>query len=74
MTIIVETKSGKAEGFEQDDIFIFKGIPYAATQMGERRWQPPAHYGLLSSAIKSFKHFGFSFVIGYYKDSVKIKR
>jgi para-nitrobenzyl esterase len=38
---IVSTKNGKLEGFLQNDIYTFKGIPYAAAPTGNLRWLPP---------------------------------
>ncbi len=38
---IVETRSGKVEGFERDGVQVFRGIPYAAPPVGELRWQLP---------------------------------
>ena len=38
---VVETKSGKIEGSYKQDLYIFKGIPYAAPPIRERRWLPP---------------------------------
>jgi len=38
---IADTKSGKVEGYCQDNLYVFKGIPYAAPPVGELRWMPP---------------------------------
>jgi para-nitrobenzyl esterase len=38
---IVNTKSGKLEGYAVDGLFVFKGIPYAAPPVGNLRWMPP---------------------------------
>ncbi|MGE4606453.1 MAG: carboxylesterase/lipase family protein [Myxococcota bacterium] len=43
---IVETRLGRIEGIDGDEICVFKGIPYAAAPVGERRWlAPEAHEG-----------------------------
>ncbi|OGO00388.1 MAG: hypothetical protein A2Y58_05815 [Chloroflexi bacterium RBG_13_51_52] len=38
---IVSTKSGKLEGFIENDLYVFKGIPYAVPPIGTLRWMPP---------------------------------
>jgi para-nitrobenzyl esterase len=38
---IVDTRSGKIEGFERDGVHVFRGIPYAAPPVGTRRWHLP---------------------------------
>ena len=41
MNPIVETTYGKLEGSEENDLFVFRGIPYAAAPTGALRWCPP---------------------------------
>ncbi len=40
-TDIIETKSGKIQGCIEDELGIFKGIPYAEAPLGELRFSPP---------------------------------
>jgi para-nitrobenzyl esterase len=39
---IVKIDSGSLRGTRTDDLMIFKGIPYAAAPVGDRRWRAPA--------------------------------
>ncbi len=39
---IAETTSGKIEGVFRKGLYIFRGVPFAAPPVGERRWLPPA--------------------------------
>jgi len=41
MDTTVRTKQGLIEGFSEDGIFKFLGVPYAKPPVGERRWRPP---------------------------------
>jgi para-nitrobenzyl esterase len=38
---IVSIRSGKIEGILEDEVFAFKGVPYAAPPVGNFRWLPP---------------------------------
>jgi para-nitrobenzyl esterase len=38
---IVSTKNGKLEGAIKNELYVFKGIPYAAPPTGDLRWMPP---------------------------------
>ena len=38
---VIATTAGKIEGLINDGLYIFKGVPYAAPPVGERRWLPP---------------------------------
>lgn len=42
LTTIVEVTGGIIEGVEQDGIFTYKGIPFAAPPVGDLRWKAPA--------------------------------
>ena len=40
-TVIIETKSGKIQGYKENGIEIFKGIPYAEPPIDDLRFSPP---------------------------------
>lgn len=39
--LLVQTASGAVEGYEDDGVHSYRGIPYAAPPEGELRWKPP---------------------------------
>jgi para-nitrobenzyl esterase len=39
--VMVTLKSGKLEGYIDNGLYVFKGIPYAAPPVGKLRWMPP---------------------------------
>ena len=36
-----QTRTGTIEGRQKDNLFVFKGVPYAAPPVGSLRWMPP---------------------------------
>jgi para-nitrobenzyl esterase len=55
--VIVST--GKLRGINAGDIQVFKGVPYAAPPLGERRWRPPA-LPLRWDGVRDAAGYGFS--------------
>ena len=39
--LLVQTDKGPVEGFEDEGVFSYRGIPFAAPPVGELRWKPP---------------------------------
>lgn len=43
---VVRTKYGAYVGVEEDEVFSFKGVPYAKGPVGDLRWKPPQPLGM----------------------------
>jgi para-nitrobenzyl esterase len=43
---VVATTAGEVRGVEHDGVHRFRGVPYAAPPVGERRWEPPQQVGV----------------------------
>jgi len=41
-TATVSIEQGKVRGLVEGDVEVFRGLPYAAPPVGDRRWKPPA--------------------------------
>jgi len=57
MSAIVSTRYGKLEGEEQDGLYVFKGVPFAAAPEGVRRWLPPEK-PLPWTGVRDARRFG----------------
>ena len=55
--VVVDTDRGAVKGAAGDGVRAWKGIPYAAPPVGERRWQPPAPHACWSGVLAT-KEFG----------------
>jgi len=56
---IINTASGKVEGFLHDGISVFKGIPFAEPPVGQLRWKAPVPVAAWSG-IKKCTEYGAS--------------
>jgi para-nitrobenzyl esterase len=55
--VIIDTICGKIEGVFEENLYTFKGIPYAAAPVGDLRWLPPQP-AIAWSGIMPAKSFG----------------
>jgi para-nitrobenzyl esterase len=55
--VIANIKNGKLEGYLENGLFVFKGIPYAAPPLGDLRWMPPQPVKPWSG-VRNAKEFG----------------
>ncbi|MHA2051486.1 MAG: carboxylesterase/lipase family protein [Promethearchaeota archaeon] len=55
--VIVETSHGKVSGYSRRGVIKFKGIPYAASPVGDLRFKPPAPVNPWNDVLEA-KNFG----------------
>jgi para-nitrobenzyl esterase len=55
--VVVDTTCGKIEGLFEENLYAFKGIPFAAAPVGDMRWLPPQP-AQPWSGVKPAKSFG----------------
>lgn len=60
--VLAHTQCGPVEGLVEDDVFVFKGIPYAVPPVGDKRWQAPEEMsdrkGTCWKGVRQAKQFG----------------
>lgn len=54
-TPIAVTECGPVEGHFEDDVFVFRGVPYALAPVGDRRWKPPSPFQRLGDCWRGTK-------------------
>lgn len=52
---VVEIEGGKVQGFVENGLTIFKGIPFAAPPVGDLRWKPPQPVQSWNGVLKADK-------------------
>jgi para-nitrobenzyl esterase len=55
--MLVVTQEGPVQGTMDGNIFVFKGIPYAAPPIGELRWRSPApvkHWSHIPKIVSAY--------------------
>src|SRR5450432_1917413 len=40
-SVVVQTADGKVSGYKENDVNIFKGVPFAAPPVADLRWKAP---------------------------------
>src|SRR3546814_7620653 len=57
---VVTIAQGALSGSGEPGLHIFKGIPYAAPPVGERRWKPPARSEEHTSELQSLMRTSYA--------------
>ena len=58
---VIDTTSGKMQGYKEDDLVIFKGIPYAEPPIDELRFSPPAAKKRWDGVLEATKYGACSY-------------
>ena len=58
---IIETKSGKVQGYIENDVDVYKGIPYAEPPIGDLRFSPPVMKKPWDGVLKAKEYSPFAF-------------
>ena len=53
--MIIETKSGKVEGYPENGMIAFKGIPFAEAPVGKLRFKPPVPAAPWNGILKAVR-------------------
>jgi para-nitrobenzyl esterase len=57
---IVTTEKGDVQGIVENDVFVFKGIPYAKPPVGDLRWREPAKIEQRWDGVRQADQYGNS--------------
>ena len=58
---IIETKSGKVQGYIENDVEVYKGIPYAEPPIGNLRFSPPVMKKPWDGVLEAKEYSPFAF-------------
>ncbi len=58
---ILETKSGKIQGYTENDVEIYKGIPFGEPPIGDLRFRPPVAKKPWDGVLEAKEYGPFSF-------------
>lgn len=55
VSLIIKVEGGKVEGYREEDVTIFKGVPFAAPPIGNLRWKAPQPVKSWDGVLKADK-------------------